>query len=95
MVRVEGVLERAPSAASTIASAAEWLVLLNGSVAAVVRRAVVGVAAEVHQTVGLVVVLLAAPDSPGDETHDTEHDETADSHDNANDSVTSLSRHAR
>lgn len=88
MVRVKSVLERASSTTGTVASSTSRLILLDGSVAAVVRGACV---VKIHQAVRLVIVLLAAPDSPSDKAHDTKDDKTADSYNNANDSVASLS----
>lgn len=54
-----------------------------------------GRAAVVHQAVVLVLVLLAAPDPPGDQRQTAEDDGAADTDNDADDGVAGLGRHAR
>lgn len=53
-----------------------------------------GRAAVVHQAVVLVLVLLAAPDPPGDQRQTAEDDGAADADNDADDGVAGLGRHA-
>lgn len=54
-----------------------------------------GRGAVVHQAVVLVLVLLAAPDPPGDKRQTAEDDGATDADDHADDGVAGLGRHPR
>lgn len=77
--RLEGVSLR------VAAGGAGLIILLHGAVSTVV----------LHKSIVFLSVLLAAPDSPGHQKENTHNNGTSNTNHDANDSVASLSRHAR
>jgi hypothetical protein len=79
-------LECALEGAATTCRAANGIWLLGTVAQAVVVH---------HQVVGFLLVLLAAPDPPSNETQTSQDDRTADANDYTDDSGPRLRRHAR
>lgn len=84
MVVLQSRLERS-SAISTRTARVGLLLLIDTGVCVAVG----------HQSVGLLGVLLASPDTPADNSDGAENDGTTDTDNNADDGAASLGRHAR